>query len=419
MMGKEGVEVDRTILHCDCNGFYASVECIRRPELRDVPMAVCGDPGSRHGIILAKNERAKAYGIITTETVWQARAKCPQLVLVVPHHDHYQEVSRKVNEIYAQYTDQVEPFGIDESWLDVTGSLHLFGSGEDIANTLRRRIQQELGLTISVGVSFNKVFAKLGSDYKKPNATTVVSRDNYQRLLYPLPVTAMLYVGRSAAGVLGRHGVDTIGDLARLPRSQAQAMLGKSGEMIWEYANGLDESPVRPVEEQEESKSVGNGLTFRRNLVGLEDVKAGILALADTVARRLREDGLQCQTLQVQIKDPQFRLISRQRPLPHATNLATEMADAALAIVQGSWDLAKPIRMLTITGQNLTEQAAGRQLSLFEGQEDRHERLVQLESALDGIRNRFGTAAIARASLMRNDLFTAGETDSLPPPDGS
>lgn len=410
--------MERTILHCDCNGFYASVECIQRPELRDVPMAVCGDPHSRHGIILAKNELAKGYGIITTETVWQARAKCPQLVLIVPHHDRYQEMSRLVNEMYAQYTDQVEPFGIDESWLDVTGSLHLFGSGREIADTLRRRVQQELGLTISVGVSFNKVFAKLGSDYKKPNATTVIDRENFRSLLYPLPAGAMLYVGQAAAGILSRHGVDTIGDLANLPRTQAQALLGKSGEMIWEYANGLDESPVRTVEDEEAIKSVGNGITFRRDLQGLEDVKAGILAITDTVARRMRESGVLCQTVQVQIKDPEFHLISRQKPVGHATNLATEIAEAALDIVLASWNVDRPIRMLTITGQNLTDQA-DRQITLFDSGEDRHERLTQLEGTLDHIRDRFGKAAIARASLLHNDILVGEEEEGLPPPDGS
>ena len=194
--------MDRVILHCDCNSFFASVETVLNPELCSGPMAVCGDPASRHGIILAKNEQAKRFGIKTAETNWQAQRKCPGLKLVRPHHDEYVKYSRLVNEIYRRYTDQVEPFGIDESWLDVTGSLHLFGTGAEIADRLRREVRQETGLTISVGVSFNKIFAKLGSDYKKPNATTVIDRQNWQQIIWPLPVSSLLYVGASVQKTL-------------------------------------------------------------------------------------------------------------------------------------------------------------------------------------------------------------------------
>ena len=189
--------MDRTILHCDCNGFYASVECYFHPELKKVPMAVCGDPESRHGIILAKNELAKGYGVITAETVWQAKRKCPSLVLVPPRRKDYVAFSRRINAIYQEYTDLVEPFGIDESWLDVTASRRLFGDGKTIADTLRRRIREEVGVTISVGVSFNKVFAKLGSDYQKPDATTIIDRENFRQIVWPLPVEALLFVGKS------------------------------------------------------------------------------------------------------------------------------------------------------------------------------------------------------------------------------
>ncbi len=206
---------DRVILHCDCNGFYASVECALNPAYRSVPMAVCGDPESRHGVILAKNELAKAFGVQTAETIWQARRKCPELVLAPAHHKEYREFSEAVNAIYCQYTDLVEPFSIDESWLDVTGSRTLFGSGVQIANELRRRVKKETDLTISVGVSFNKIFAKLGSDYKKPDATTLITRENYRQILWPLPVGSMIYVGKVAAEKLSRAGIDTIGQLAQ------------------------------------------------------------------------------------------------------------------------------------------------------------------------------------------------------------
>ena len=254
--------MDRTILHCDCNAYYASVECIARPELRSVPMAVCGDPESRRGIILAKNELAKGYGIVTAETVWQAKRKCPELVLVAPHREAYKEYCQKINKIYAEYTSKVEAFSIDESWLDVTGSLHLFGSGKEIADALRARIRRELNLTVSVGVSFNKVFAKLGSDYKKADATTVITRENFKDILYPLPVTDMLFVGRKTASALQKIGVTTIGALAALKRTEIAKLLGRSGELIWEYANGLDESPVREIVRPILSKVSGTASPF-------------------------------------------------------------------------------------------------------------------------------------------------------------
>ena len=206
--------MDRVILHCDLNCFYASVELLSHPDLRDVPMAVCGDPNSRHGIILAKNEPAKKFGIQTAETIWQAKKKCPDLVLLPPHHDLYREYSRKVNAIYDEYTDLVEPFGIDESWLDVTHTLHLFGGdARALADALRERMKRQLGLTLSVGVSFNKVFAKLGSDYKKPDATTVISRENWKELVWPLQVGDLLYVGGAARKLLKQYGITTIGQL--------------------------------------------------------------------------------------------------------------------------------------------------------------------------------------------------------------
>ena len=224
--------MDRVILHCDLNCFYASVELLSHPELRDVPTAVCGDPSSRHGIILAKNEPAKKYGVQTAETIWQARKKCPGLVLLPPHHDLYREYSRRVNAIYDQYTDLVEPFGIDESWLDVTHTLHLFGGdAAALADALRRRMKRELGLTLSVGVSFNKVFAKLGSDYKKPDATTVISRENWQSIVWPLPVGDLLYVGGAARKLLHQYGVDTIGQLAACRREMRRSMARRS--MVW------------------------------------------------------------------------------------------------------------------------------------------------------------------------------------------
>lgn len=398
--------MDRTILHCDCNGFFASVECIRNPELAKVPMAVAGNPESRHGIILAKNELAKGYGIVTAETVWQAQKKCPGLVLVPPHHGEYERCSRLVNEIYNRYTDLVEPFGIDESWLDVTGVQHLFGDGKTIADTLRRVVREELGLTISVGVSFNKVFAKLGSDYKKPDATTVISRENYRAVVHPLPVSDLLYVGKAANTVLQSFYIRTIGELAGSDRAAIKACLGKLGEMVWEYANGQDDSPVHPADYRQEVKSVGNNMTFQRNLVGLADITLGVNALADEVAYRLRKSGLKCGVVAVIIKDPNLKSISRQKTLVTPTHLSQEISRVAIELIKASWSMTAPIRMLSVTGGNLVDaDSAVQQLSLFgEGEDSQRQRQEKLESALDQIRDRYGKAAIAKAGTIKNDI---------------
>ena len=283
--------MERTILHCDCNGFYASVECVHNPRLKEVPMAVCGNPENRRGIILAKNELAKRRGVLTAETVWQAKKKCPDLVLIPPHREEYLRYSRRVNAIYAQFTDQVEPFGIDESWLDVTGSLGLFGSGKEIADQLRRRVREELGLTISVGVSYNKIYAKLGSDYRKPDATTVIDSANYREIVFPLPVTDLLFVGQSAAALLLGMRIRTIGDLAVCDPAFLHSVFGKMGDTLLRYARGEDDEPVRPFYEEREVKSVGNSMTFAHNLVGEDECRMGLTALCDNVGRRLRRHG--------------------------------------------------------------------------------------------------------------------------------
>lgn len=405
--------MDRTILHCDLNGFFASVECLGRPELKSVPMAVCGNPKNRHGIILAKNEPAKRYGIKTAETVWQALRKCPDLVLVPPHYEKYSEYSKLVNQIYLRYTDRVEPFGIDESWLDVTGSLRLFGTGRQIADTLRETVKRELGLTISVGVSFNKVFAKLGSDLKKPDATTEITRENFRETVWPLPVSSLLYVGKAATQALVKRGINTIGDLAAADGRIVTDILGKLGEQIRSYALGEENSPVRHYNESADLKSVGNGMTFSRNLVGEADIRAGVIALADTVAHRLRSHGMMCTTVQVQIKDPDFKTISRQKQLQNPTQLAREISEAAIDLIRSSWNMKTPIRLITITGTNLIPQEeAAEQITLFD--ENRHEkraRTSKLESAMDLIRSKFGRDAVSFGATVNKDIFGTHESD--------
>ena len=393
--------MERVILHCDQNCFFASVELLSHPDLRDVPMAVCGDPASRHGIILAKNEPAKRFGIQTAETVWQARRKCPGLVLLPPHHKLYREYSVRVNELYGQYTDLVEPFGIDESWLDITGSMHLFGGDPvAIADELRRRVREELGLSISVGVSFNKIFAKLGSDYKKPDATTLISPENWQEIVWPLPVGAMLFVGRSAQRTLAQYGVETIGQLAACRPEMLEKLLGKLGRQMHEYANGLDRSPVRPQAEREPVKSVGNGTTFPHDLTRWEEVRAGLAALSDSVAMRLRRQGLYCSGVQVTIKDSSFRSISRQKRLESPTRLMKDIQRAAMELTRSAWRAPTPIRMLTVTALHITESTESfEQLDLLgAGRAVSDARQEKLESAVRAIRDKFGDGSITFGS---------------------
>ena len=406
--------MDRVILHCDLNSFYASVELLSHPELRGVPVAVCGDPTSRKGIILAKNEPAKAFGVKTAETIWQAKQKCPDLVLLSPHHDRYREYSKLINSIYGQYTDLVEPFGIDESWLDITGSMHLFGNdAAAIADSIRHRIQKELGLTLSVGVSFNKVFAKLGSDYRKPNATTVIGRDNWQNIVWPLPVGSLLYAGPAAQRVLAQYGIRTIGQLAAADRQLTERLLGKLGGHLWAYANGVDDSPVRPQHEKEPVKSVGNSFTFKENLTTRQQVRHGISLLCDSVATRLRQQGLYCGTVQVGVRDPSFRNISRQKRLSHSTHLMRELLSASMELVEEIWHSPSPVRLLSVTALDLTDQMETyEQVDLFVPEQPLlDEKQERLERAMDTIREKYGKKSISYGDASRSAAEIASEEE--------
>ena len=390
--------MERIIFHCDLNSFYASVELLDHPELRHLPVAVCGDPESRHGIILAKNEPAKKFRVQTAETIWQAKRKCPDLVLLPAHHRVYREFSRRINRMYQDYTDLVEPFGIDESWLDVSGTLHLFGGDPTaLADEIRRRMRQEFGLTISVGVSFNKVFAKLGSDYKKPDATTCMTRENFRQMVWPLPVGDLLYVGRAAAETMKKFGVRTIGDLARFDRESLFHLLGRHGAQLHDYANGLDTDPVRSRYEPEMVKSVGNGTTFPKNLTTAEQVRGGVAVLADSVATRLRHSGLYAGGVQVTVRDPQFHDRSRQMQLSAPTHLIRELTAAAMDLTGQLWKPPAPVRALTVTAIHLVRsEDAYEQVDLFTaGAAPKKEKQEKLEAAMDRLRGKFGTDVIS------------------------
>ena len=374
-------------------------------------MAVAGSPDDRHGIILAKNELAKQFKVKTAETIWQARQKCPDLVLVPPHHEEYARYSRRVNAIYQEFTDLVEPFGIDESWLDVTGVERLFGPGQVIADKIRKTVRDRLQLTLSVGVSFNKIFAKLGSDYKKPDATTVISRENFREILWPLPASALLYVGKVTREALAQIGIRTIGDLAATDREGLVQLLGKTGGMLHDYANGIDDSPVKSAYADQDLKSVGNGTTFSRDLTGYESIRTQVTLLADEVARRMRKYEVKAKVISVAIKDPQFRTISRQKSLNNPTHLTREITDTAMELIQASWRPDKPIRSLTITGMDLLPaQEATEQLSLFDLEEDfDKERLEKLDQTVDQLRERFGKGVIGPGGALQSGDSKGGD----------
>ncbi|MBR5543728.1 MAG: DNA polymerase IV [Oscillospiraceae bacterium] len=398
--------MERVILHCDLNAFFASVEEVRNPELRAYPVAVCGNPKKRHGIILAKNEKAKSFGVKTAETIWQAQRKCPGLVLVPPHYKDYSKYSKIVNDIYLSYTDLVEPFGIDESWLDITGSAHLFGTPEKVADDIRRVVREETGLTVSVGVSFTKSFAKLGSDYKKPDATTVINQQNFKDIVWPLPVSDLLFVGKSAKATLERLGIFTIGELANSSKPMVSSLLGKAGELIHDYANGKDDTPVTSAFAASDRKSIGRGITFPDDLTDLSQIKTGITALSEDVAARLRKHKQKASVVSLTVRDPAFRTTSRQMTLPFPTHLESEITKSCLDLyIKYYAEKGKPVRMLTVTVSSLISEdlAGGDQLSLLDDGSD-NEKRESIELAIDNIRKKFGRDAMTKGSLLKSEF---------------
>ena len=356
---------DRVILHCDLNNFYASVECLYNPEIREKPVIVSGDQSLRHGIVLAKNMIAKKCGIVTGEPIVKARQKCPGLVVVPANYDRYIRFSEQARDIYARYTNLIECFGIDECWLDLTESSVLFGSGEKIAEEIRQTVKEELGVTISIGVSFNKIFAKLGSDMKKPDAITVITRENFKEKVWPLPVAELLYVGRSVGRRLNAAGIYTIGQLATLPMKVVRDVLGKWGEILWTYANGMDNAPVNLAGVRDIIKGIGNSMTTPRDLCTDEDVLITFYMLADSVGKRLREHGFRASTLQISVRSTGLEWITRQKRLKPPTFLSEDLAKESFSLFKLNWGWKDNIRSLGIRGTNLVDASSFRQLSLF------------------------------------------------------
>ena len=395
----------RTILHVDMNNFYASVECLYRPEIRHLPVAVAGDPLNRHGIILAKNMIAKKLGVKTGEAIWEAKLKAPNLATVPPEFRKYLKFSRHARQILYDYTDQIEPFGIDENWIDVTGSKLLCGDGSEIANSIRLRIKEELGITASIGVSFNKIFAKLGSDLKKPDAVTVIPHDKFKDIVWPLPISELLYVGRSTQRKLNSRGVLTIGDLANYPVEYLVSMLGKWGEILSLFANGKDTAPVRKLNESSAVKSIGNGTTCPRDLLDNQDVKLVFTVLAESVAARLRDYGLKCTGVQIYLRDNKLYSITRQKKIKKPSYLSTDILDAAMELLVNSYDWQNPLRSVGVRAIDLVTENTYMELSLF----DDNDKIIEQENlahTIDSLRKRFGHDSILRASCLLDSSLT-------------
>ena len=390
--------MERVILHSDLNAFYASVEIMLDPSLREKAVAVCGSTKDRHGIVLAKSEKAKKAHVKTGMANWEAKQLCPDLIMVPPHFEQYLKYSKLVREIYERFTDQVEPYGMDECWLDVTGSRTLFGSGEEIAQQIRKLVYEKLGLTVSIGVSFNKVFAKLGSDLKKPDAVSVVSQENFQETVWPLPASSLLYVGYATRKKLDCRGIHTIGDIAKAQSGFLQQQLGKNGRILWEYANGMDTSPVMYMDYESPVLSIGNGITCTSDLENNEEVWKVMLSLSQDIGHKLRLHGLSCKGVQITIKDTLLSYKQFQTQLP-ATQSPMEIANKAYELFQANYGWRTYVRAVTVRAIYLAPRTSPQQLGFFDDI-IRIRRREKLDDVVESIRRRYGKDAIYEAALM-------------------
>lgn len=386
--------MERIILHSDINSCYASIEHALRPEFAGLPLAVGGSAEERHGIILAKDEAAKRCGVKTGMAIWQAMQLCPELNVLPPRMDVYLSFSRRVQEIYGEYTNLREPFGIDESWLDLTGC-YAVRDGEWAAGEIRRRVRQELGVTVSIGVSWNKVFAKLGSDYKKPDAITCINRENYREIVWPLPAEDLLYVGRATSAKLHSVGIRSIGDIAQCDPELLHRRLGKMGYMIHAFANGLDVSPVRREDLTPPVKSIGNSATVYRDLVCDEDVRIALLGLTESVTLRLRRSGFRCRLISVSVRGADLSWKSHQFKLKRATDLTREIFQTGMALFHEMHRWPAPVRSLGISLGELERNDTPEQLDFF-GMTELRQRQSGLDSTIDAIREKYGYSAIRR-----------------------
>ena len=401
--------MDRIILHSDINSCFANVECLYNPALRGKPVSVCGSVEERHGIVLASTIEAKRFGVKTGEAIWQAKQKCPDLITIMPNYERYVRFSKLTRKIYSDYTDRVEPFGLDEAFLDVTGNPKACDDGYAIAEEIRRRVKFELGVTVSVGASYNKIFAKLGSDMKKPDAVTVVTRDNYREKVWPLPVGDLLYVGRSTKRKLYEFGINTIGDLATTDELILKKQLGKMGSILHSFANGYDRTPVALAGETNVIKSISNGTTPPRDMKNMQDARIILMMLSESVAERLREHGFAAGVVQINFRDTSLNYFQKQVKLDRPTSVSTEIMDIASSLLKNCWSFSLPLRSITVGASDLCPESTPAQISFFT---DEHQRIKRekLDRAIDDIRRRFGHYSIMRAVTHLDE--TLGKIDA-------
>lgn len=393
--------MERIILHCDINNCYASIECAENPDLKGKPIAVCGSSEDRHGIVLAKSQEAKNFGVQTGETIWQAKLKCPSLITVKPNFDKYLKYSKAARDIYYRFTDKIESFGLDECWLDVTGSTKLFGSGEEIAHMIRKTISDELGITVSVGVSFNKVFAKLASDLKKPNAVTIIDKKTFKKTVWQLPAEYLMGVGRQTLKSLNSMYIKTIGDLAKESPDKLQKALGKNGYQLWEYANGYESSPVSDCDFSSPVKSIGHGITTPSDLKCNDDAWHLIFALSETVGKKLRSNRLAATGIQISVRDSEFKNYDFQCILPTPTQSSLAISRQAYALFSKKYNWAHDIRSISVRAINLVPYGSPYQLDLW-GTSLKTDKLETIENTMDKLQYRFGENIINYALIMYN-----------------
>lgn len=402
--------MERTILHCDLNNFYASAECVKNPELRGKPLAVGGNEKDRHGIILAKSTEAREFGIKTGDKIAEAYRKCKDLIVLNPDFDFYLTLSRKVRAIYSEYTDMIEPFGIDEAWLDVTGSIRIFGSGERIANELRERVKRETGLTISVGVSFCKIFAKLGSDMKKPNAVTVILKENYKEKIWNLPVGSLLFAGKSTVKLLNKYGIYTIGEFANSPQGFANEILGKNGHALWSAANGIDDSPVARYGEKAPIKSIGRGITCIESLKSDEEVFRVIRELSLQVSEKLISEHLEANSLQLSIKTEDLEISQYSSHFAFPTDNEREIYENAAALFKENFIWIKNIRSVTVRTFNLYGCKMPHQIELGYDME-RRRKLGSEESAFIKLKEKYGKNAVFSGERLKGTKIPSNKPE--------
>lgn len=407
--------MEKAILHSDLNSFYASVEMMLDPSLRGKAVAVCGSTEDRHGIVLAKSDMAKKAGVKTGMVNWEARQLCRDLIFVPPQYDQYLKYSKLTQAIYQRYTDLIEPFGMDECWLDVTGSQKMCGTAMSIAESIRRSVREELGLTVSIGVSYNKIFAKLGSDMKKPDAITEISSENYREKVWPLDCSEMIYCGRATTAKLGKYGIRTIGDVAHTDPEFLRGQLGVNGLALWRYANGTDTSRVMHRDFVSPVKSVGHGITCVSDLENEEEVWKVILALCQDIGHRLRLHELSARGVQIYVRSNDLLGSQFQCKLPLKTQLPSEIAAAAFRLFKERYHWGNKVRAVTVRAIDLVPQKEPDQLSLFIDT-SKIARRERLEDMVEEIRSRFGKRAITYGILMGDLKMPDDGRDSVKMP---